>query len=117
MRFVVFGLLVVMLLASSFLEAQSFGEGQIVILNSYPGNRTILYRSPDAFWECKQEIEEFGRAGAKCLAAILTWTQNGEKARVLEDEASYSGMIRVEILTGPQAGYRGWVIYTFLQEE
>ncbi len=88
-----------------------------MVLNSYPGNRTILYRSPHAFWECKQEIEEFGRAGAKCLAAILTWTQNGEKARVLEDEASYSGMVRVEILTGPQAGYRGWVIYTFLQEE
>ena len=102
---------------SSLVWAGEIEKGQIVVLNSYPGNRTIPYRSPDAFWECKQEIEEFGRAGAKCLAAILTWTQNGEKARVLEDEASYSGMVRVEILTGPQAGYRGWVIYTFLQEE
>ena len=45
----------------------------------------------------------------------FTRTSNKEKAVVLEDDSSYSGMVRVEILTGPQAGYQGWVMYPFVE--
>jgi len=46
---------------------------------------------------------------------LFTRISNKEKAVVLEDDSSYSGMVRVEILTGPQAGYQGWVMYPFVE--
>ena len=109
------GFFLVLLLIIPPVWAGEIEKGQIVILNSYPGDRTFLYRSPEAFWRCKREIQEYGKAGMECLKALLTWTNNGEKAIVLEDESSYSGMVRVEILTGPEAGYRGWVMSPFVE--
>lgn len=103
-------------IVSLLLLASPAGAASICPLRA-PQGEVALMRSRDAVDACQAEVQATGDASTICARGIVALVPNSTKAQYLGSAGFASGLVRVRVLEGKDAGVEGVVRTEFCKLE